>query len=128
MTPEELTRAVADATLPPESFDHRAHIMFAWHLVSTRGLPEAMAAYRDGIRGYCTAYGITGKYHETMTFALLVLIAERVENTPGGWSAFERANPDLFDDWRGLLGRHYREEELESPRARERFVLPRRAG
>jgi len=125
MNPEKLVRAITEATLPPDSFGHRAHIVLAWQLLRRHALPEAMAAYRDTILHYCAAHGVTGKYHETMTFALLVLIAERLE-IDQCWSEFEAANPDLFENWRGLLGQHYRDEELDSATARRRFVLPRR--
>ena len=68
---------------------------------------------------------IAGLYHETITWAYVALIHERVERRPAAhWEEFCRLNPDLLS-WRpSILDRYYRPETLASDLARRVFVLP----
>ena len=66
------------------------------------------------------------KYHETVTFAFVVLVNERLERTgrDTDWPTFCARNPDLFAYPSPLLDRLYRQETLGSAFARRVFVLP----
>ena len=71
--------------------------------------------------------GKPGLYHETITWAYVLLVNER--RAPAGeedWPAFAARNPDLLA-WRPSLleTKYYREETLWSERAR-RVVRPAR--
>jgi hypothetical protein len=75
-----------------------------------------------------TAAGKPGLYHETITWAYVLLVNERRE-APGteDWPAFAARNPDLLA-WRPSLleTRYYRGATLWSDRARRVFVMPDR--
>ena len=75
------------------------------------------------LRGYAAAQGKPGRYHETITVASLALINQHLHERGdgGGWEGFRRDNPSLFD--RRLLLHYYRPETLDSPRARQVFLL-----
>ena len=72
----------------------------AWAYARTLPLLEAIAKMRDGLVRFATAHGAAEKYHETITWAFVVLIHERIARAPDParetWEAFARANPDLF--------------------------------
>ncbi|HEU4410239.1 MAG TPA: hypothetical protein VFS43_33595 [Polyangiaceae bacterium] len=122
-------RAFARASLPAADFSHRGHLRVAW--VYLRGRPFARAAlcFARHLRRYARAQGAEGKYHETLTWAYLVLINERLEGAPPGegFDDFLRRCPELADAKGGLVGRYYDAAQLASPLARRAFVLPARA-
>lgn len=117
-----------DATLPPEELGHREHVRLAW--IYLRGAPFEVAALRfcTGLRRFAEAIGKADRYHETITWAYLALVNERLqaEAEPGDFDAFARANPDLFAPKLGALTTHYDEGTLHSSAARRAFLLPRR--
>ena len=107
------------------TFDHRAHVRLAWSYLSQYGVLEAMARFVAALRDFVRRVGAEGKYHETITVAFLLLIAERIE-VGESWSAFEARNADLIERGAELLGQHYSADALSATDARQRFVLPDR--
>jgi hypothetical protein len=76
------------------------------------------------VEGACwAAKGKPDRYHETITIALLLLIAERSRDGEA-WETFAASNPDLLQWPCPALLRFYSGEVLESARARESFVMP----
>ena len=67
-------------------------------------------------------------YHETMTWAYMLVINERVARSGKemGWAEFSQTHADLFDHSNTVLHRYYRRETLESPLARKTFLMPER--
>jgi hypothetical protein len=72
-------------------------------------------------------------YHETISWAFVLLIRERMERRLwdtgryAAWEEFAADNADLLS-WKGnILKKYYREESLDSEFARRTFVLPDRA-
>ena len=85
-------------------------------------------AFDDFFGRAAEAAGKPGLYHETITWAYVLLVHERRAATGAeDWPAFAARNPDLLA-WKPsvLEARYYREETLWSDRARETFVLPDR--
>lgn len=89
-------------------------------------LIEAIARYREGLRRFATAHGAASKYHETITWAYVVLVNERLHDTgrDASWREFATANPDLLRFRGGAFFDHYGPDVLESTKARKMFVLP----
>jgi len=111
------------SNIDPERFNHEAHVYVGWLFVREFELSEALARFDAGLRRLVIKLGAEGKYHATLTWFFLLLIAERIEdNEP--WQAFRSRNIDLVNDSKELLSRYYSEGHLLSKRARERFVLP----
>ena len=121
MTPD-LVRCFEDCTLPAEEFPHEAHVFVAWTYL--RELPLAAAAERfiANLKRYAHSLGKTGLYHETITWAYLLLVNERMSEQP--WEVFRSANPDLLTYRPSILDVYYRHETLASERARSRFLMP----
>jgi hypothetical protein len=128
VTDEALRHAFEDGSLPPGAFRHRHHVRMAWILLERFPVLDVLAGFTAGLRRLAAAAGKPGLYHETITWAYVLLVNER--RTAAGaedWPAFAARNPDLLA-WKPsvLEARYYRAETLWSERAREAFVLPDR--
>jgi hypothetical protein len=136
---DEDRRFLADfeaGALSPQDFHHRDHLRAAWATLRTYPLLEAIGRYVAAIKQLATAAGNPGIYHETITWAYLLLLHERLakdenrdENSCGGaalpWPDFAARHADLFT-WRpSLLDAYYRHGELDEELSRRIFVLPR---
>ena len=122
--PAVTLEAFEAGTLDAASFDHASHVYVGWLYLEHHSLPESIGRYSAALRRLTASLGVPGKYHETITWFYLVLIAERRETTRGqGWFAFRSENDDLFHAAR-ILGRYYSKERLMGERARQTFVLP----
>jgi hypothetical protein len=124
---DEFREAFERGALPEGAFRHRDHVRLAW--LYLRRLPPAAALERfaEGLRRFAASVGKSGLYHETITWAFLLLIRERMGR--GGedtWPAFAERNPDLLAWKPSILDRYYRSETLASDLARRVFVLPDR--
>lgn len=130
MGDRELLAAFEGGTLAEDGFHHRDHIRLAWLMLREAPLAEALARFAAGLRRFAARHGKAGLYHETITWAYVVLIHERMRRGSwegeASWEEFAAANPDLLT-WRpSILAAYYREETLASDLARRTFVLPDR--
>ena len=117
--------AIEACTLPAADFDHRQHVRLAWIYLSEEPVLEALARFVATLRHYATSLGAATKYHETINFAFLFLIHERMQRAAAPtFEEFAAANGDLFSP---ILDRYYRPETLASPLAKATFVMPDRA-
>jgi hypothetical protein len=123
VTPDLVGRFEA-CTLPPEEFPHEAHVYVAWSYL--RELPLGIAAERfiRNLKRYADSLGKTTLYHETITWAYVLLVNERMDE--GDWRSFCAANEDLLTFRPSVLDRYYRPETLSSDRARTTFLMPDR--
>lgn len=125
MTDDELIRAFESAELPGDRFTHETHVRVAWTYLSRHPFAEALGKFDTALRRFADAKGASGKYHATITIAYLLLIAERLDATPGlDWPAFAAGNPDLLSQRPSILERYYTNDVLHSERARRVFVMP----
>lgn len=109
--------------IDPLLFDHEAHAYVGWLYVREYELAEAVSRFDAALKRLVGKLGVEGKYHATLTWFFLLLIAERVQ-TDEPWPVFRQRNADLIDDRKSILSNYYSNETLFSDRARERFVLP----
>ena len=74
----------------------------------------------------CLAQGKPNLYHETITWAYLFLIHERIARGDGvqDWERFAEQNPDLLQWKPSILERLYSGRVLDSDLARRTFVFP----
>ncbi len=126
MTDAEFVRAFEDCTLPNTAFHHRDHVRLAWLYLREASALEALARFAAGLKRFAAFNGHPGLYHETITWAYLFLIHERMANGAGEetWKEFAARNPDLLSWKPSILDRYYDAETLRSERARRVFVLP----
>lgn len=126
-TPAEWMDLFERDLLDPQEFHHRDHVALAWALLRRDPPLQAMAAYIEGLRALTRRVGRPEVYHATITWALLLLIHERIGRQPTAeWDEFAAANEDLFAWKPSILDRYYRAETLGSDLARQVFLLPDR--
>ena len=107
------------------SFDHAAHVRVAWQLLAEAPLQEAIARYTAALRRLTEKLGVPGKYHETITWFFLLLVAERRGCCPtADWTGFAAANPDVTRNPAAMLAKYYSPARLASEVARSTFLLP----
>jgi len=124
MDAASLAAALEDGTLPPAQFNHCNHVRVGWHYLCQRSLPEAAHQLRDVLQAYVRKLGAEDKFHLTLTLAFMHVIHARMGPADEPWESFAARNPDLFNDARSLIGRHYSAEQLSL--GRQAFAEPDR--
>jgi hypothetical protein len=127
LSDEELLARFLDASLPADAFHHGEHVRVAWLFVVQYGMPTALIEFPVAIKRFALAKGATTLYHETITWAFLLIIHERQQRLGAKtWSVFAAAHPDLLTWKPSVLDQFYTAETLWSEFARQTFVWPDR--
>jgi hypothetical protein len=126
MTDQEFIRRFENCTLPAESFHHRDHVRIVWLYLRCYPVLETLNRFSEGLKRFATANGKANLYHETITWAYVFLIHERMarKGPEQSWAEFVDANADLFDWKNSVLKSYYHDDTLRSEIARRLFVLP----
>ena len=128
MTDDELFRRFDAGTLPSGDFHHRDHVRVAFLYLCKYPALEALGRFSIALKKLAVAAGKPDLYHETITWAFMLLIRQRIaaarEDRHPDWTEFSNANPDLLDWKENILKRYYRSETLASPQARATFQFP----
>ncbi len=130
MTDAALLAAFESLALPPAEFHHREHLRVAFQILRETGdFAVAAQRFRTALVRFAEAAGASGKYHETLTWAYLALVHERMAAADYATSLdLLAAHPDLLDHKTGALARYYDVAAITaSPLARRVFVLPIRS-
>jgi len=107
-----------------DEFRHADHVRVAFAYLRTMPLLEALGRFTAALRRFAAAQGKPQLYHETITWAFLMIIHERLQRAPAEWETFIRDNGDLLQWKPSVLDAYYRAEVLQSELARRIFVLP----
>jgi hypothetical protein len=129
ITGEQLIQQFEEGTTPAETFHHADHVRLAFEYLCRYPPLEALEKFSAALKRFAAAQGKADRYHETITWAYLLLIRERLARagrTPS-WEEFAERNADLLTWKGGVLSTLYRQETLDSDLARRTFVLPDRA-
>ncbi|HEY7912438.1 MAG TPA: hypothetical protein VIG62_11060 [Blastocatellia bacterium] len=126
---EDLIEQFESCDLPGELFHHGMHVRVAWLYLRKYPLLEAVAAFSKSLKRYAASAGKEAIYHETITWAYLFIINERMARMAyeAKWEEFAEANPDLLDWKNSILKNYYTRERLESDLARKMFCMPERS-
>ena len=127
MNDREFVDTFESCALPSEAFRHADHVRLAWLYLRQLPLLAAIERFTTGLKRFAEHHGVPMLYHETITWAYLLVIHERMQRgVSADWDSFRTANPDLFAWKPSLLDRYYRPETLLSDLARRAFVMPDR--
>jgi hypothetical protein len=128
MDDEELLARFEDTSLPLDCFHHEEHVRVAFLYLRRYTLLEVLGRFPAALKRYAAAHGKDGLYHETISWAYIFIIRERMVDCDDGvlsWEGFRECNCDLFEG-KTILARYYREGTIGSAMAREGFVMPDR--
>jgi len=128
MTGEELIRQFEEGTTPADKFHHSDHVRLAFEYLCRYPVLDALEKFSAALKRFAAAQGKAQRYHETITWAYLLLIRERHARAGCAqtWEEFSERNYDLLIWEGGVLAALYRQETLDSDFARRTFVLPDR--
>lgn len=122
----ELTiEAFESGDIRSESFDHENHVYAGWLYLQQYDQRQAITRFSAALRRLTDKFGVPDKYHETITWFFLLLIAERQDpNKDESFQSFKTRNPDLFTTNPSVINRYYSKQRLAAPLARNCFLLP----
>ena len=128
MTDDELLRGLELSSLGADQFHHAEHLRAAFLYLGRYPVLQAVEKLSSALQRLAAAHGKAHRYHQTITWAFMFLIHERmVRSTQSqNWSEFSRENRDLLNWNDNILKRYYEEETLKSDLARKVFLLPER--
>lgn len=126
----EFVRRFESCELPPAEFPHREHARLAWLYLRRSPATEALERFSTSLKRFAAFNGKPRLYHETITWAYILLINERNARAgrPQTWEEFAAANPDLLDWQNSVLKNYYREGTLNSELAKKVFLFPDKSG
>jgi hypothetical protein len=126
MTEYEWMDAFERCTLPNDSFHHAEHLKMAFLYLQKYTPLEALGRFSSALARFAAAHGKPNLYNETITWAYLLLIRERIAraNAPQTWAKFSASNPDLLRWNDNVLKKYYRPETLTSELAKSVFLFP----
>lgn len=115
-----------NTTLSPQNFHHKDHVRLAWLYLNRYPLLEALQKFSNGLKNFARSLGKEQLYHETITWAYIFLINERMvqADTKQSWEEFIAGNGDLLNWQETILNRYYSKSVLDSPLAKSIFLLP----
>ena len=126
MNADELMEQFERGTLPNGSFHHADHVRMAFLFLSKHAPLEALEKFSAALARFAAANGKPHLYNETITWAFLLLIRERLARAPEPqtWDEFAARNPDLLSWKDSILHKYYRAETLTSDLAKSIFLFP----
>lgn len=126
LSEQEQIERFESGLIAPESFHHADHVRLAFCYLRLYSPLESLQKFAAALKRFAARHGKEGLYHETITWAYLLLINERMARfgRQQTWEAFALANPDLLTWKNGILTRYYTEATLRSELASRVFVFP----
>lgn len=123
LTDGAFLEALQSANLPAGSFDHQGHVRAAWLYLKANEEAVAIEQFVASIKHLVKTLGAEDKYHETITRALMHLIAKRMQDEPT-WEAFCEREQDLMHNAKAVLLTYYTEALLFSDKAKHTWQQP----
>jgi len=120
MTDLDFLRAFERCEISNESFHHKDHIRLAWTYLKLHGPVDAPPRMAAAIRNFAAHHGKSDKYHETVTVAWMLLVAQA--SHCASLEEVAAQFPQFFD--KSYLAEFYSPELLQSGAARNSFVAP----
>jgi hypothetical protein len=129
MNDDEFIASFEDCSLANENFHHADHVRMAFLYLCRYPPLEALQLFSGSLVKFATVHNKRTLYHETITWAFLLLIRERMVRSgrQETWAEFSANNKDLLTWKDNILKKYYREETLSSELARSTFLLPDKA-
>jgi len=124
MTDDEFIAGFEDCSLT--AFHHADHVRMAFLYLCRYPALEALQRFSASLVRFAASNGKSDLYNETITWAFLLLIRERMARAGSQqtWVEFAAGNGDLVTWKDNILTKYYRAETLSSGLARNTFVFP----
>ena len=125
LTDDHFLDEIGNCTLPPELFDHEAHLRLAWLYIKRNGLKESTALICNQITNYVNHLGARDKYNATLTVAAVNIVYSFMNASHSNrFLDFVLEFPELKSDFKRLVGSHYSFDVFSSSTAKQKFLPP----
>jgi hypothetical protein len=126
MTDDEFIAKFEDCSLAAASFHHPDHVRMAFLYLCRYPALQALERFSISLSRFAAANGKPGRYNETITWAFLLLIRERMARAGCRltWPEFASRNADLLSWKDNILKKYYCNETLSSDLAKSTFLFP----
>ncbi|MBO6621693.1 MAG: hypothetical protein JJ927_12745 [Balneola sp.] len=112
-----------NCTLPPELFDHKAHLRLAWLQIKQHGLDRALENCCEQISRFASFHGDHQKFNKTITNASVYAVNHFMKDETS-FEEFIEKNPQLLSDLKTLINSHYSYDIFTVENARKIFIEP----
>lgn len=112
-----------NCTLPPELFDHKAHLRLAWLQIKQHGLDRALENCCEQISRFACFHGDHQKFNKTITNASVYAVNHFMADE-SSFEEFIERNPQLLSDLKTLINSHYSYDIFTVENARKNFIEP----
>ena len=125
LSDKQFLRQFEQLTLAEQEFSHRGHLRLAWLYLCRYDLPTAIEKTTKGIAAYANSLGATGKFHHTLTEAIVRIMYSRFQAANDeNLEEYLGRNQDLVDNMWAVLHEFYSRENLFTDLAKREFVEP----
>ena len=125
-----IVEGLEDCSIPPDNFDHRAHLAVAIWYLSSMTVEQASAKMRDSLLRFIAHNGVDSqKYNETITQFWVRRLDKLLNETDPNLSLAERANQAIEKAGdSNLIFDYYTRERIFSEEARCKWIEPEKHG
>jgi len=123
MNDQDFLLQFRNCTLPPELFDHKAHLRLAWLQIKQYGIEQALENCCEHISGFASFQGDDQKFNKTITTAAVYAV-HYFMNEEITYEEFISNNPRLLSDLKALINSHYSYDVFDVAKARDVFIEP----
>lgn len=117
--------ALKYGTLDPALFDHEAHLRLAWIQLEKYGIDTAIANICIQLKNYVKCLGAEDKYNTTVTIAAIRAVNHfKLKSEADNFTDFIKEYPRLKNNFKSLLGQHYKTDIFKSESARKSYLEP----
>jgi len=127
VTDQEIIKCFESGMVADNGFHHADHVRLAFAYLKKHPTLAALEKFSAALKQFAARCGKSQLYNETITWAYIFLIAERIARSGAeepDWDHFAERNPDLLVWKDGILTRYYEDATLKSELARRSFILP----
>jgi hypothetical protein len=126
MSEQDFIQLFEAGSIQPDAFHHEDHVKLAFCYLILFSPLEALGRFSTAVQRFAEMQGKANLYHETITWAYLLLIHERMARCIASptWETFAAANPDLLTWKESILHHYYTQATLQSDLAKRVFVFP----
>lgn len=125
LSDNQFIKMLENKSLHKSYFDHIGHLRLAWIYLNKYSLECSLGLISSNIKLYAENLGATDKFNQTITTAIVLLVAKRInELAIKTWDEFIELNQDIVNDCLAVIKQFYSHELLFSEKAKREFVFP----
>lgn len=125
LSDNQFIKMLENKSLHKSYFDHIGHLRLVWIYLNKYSLEYTLGLISSNIKFYAESLGATDKFNQTITTAMVLLVAKRMskQNT-SSWDEFIEFNQDIVKDCLAVLKQFYSHDLLFSEKAKLKFAFP----